>query len=189
MDQWRIALLGDDGVGKTELAMQVSRFTSVPHTDPPFRKQLVRDDRMCFVEVLDPTAGQSSFYGNLHLLISRRIGGGFVLVYSITSRPSFDRIEEYHQAAKRVKGANTVLILVGNKCDKQSEREVSKDDGAALAQQLGCEFMETSAKTAMNVERTFTRAVRALRQMRGGAETPATQYYSGKKKRKNCIIL
>lgn len=127
--------------------------------------------------------------GNLHSLISRRVGGGFALVCSIISRPSFDCIKEYHQAAKRLKGANPVLILVGNKFDKQSEREVSKDEGAALARQLGCEFMETSAKTAQNVDRLFTRAVRALRERRGGAELPATQHYSGKKKRKNCIIL
>ncbi|KAJ7323989.1 P-loop containing nucleoside triphosphate hydrolase protein [Mycena albidolilacea] len=180
MDQWRIALLGDDGVGKTELAI------TVPVRDPPFRKQFVVDNRMCFVEVLAPTANQVAEPLQNELLA---MGGGFVLVFSITSRPSFDRIKEYHQAAKRVKGANAVLILIGNKCDKQSEREVSKDDGAALARQLGCEFMETSAKTAQNVDRTFTRAVQALREMGAGAEPPATQNYLVKKKRKNCIIL
>jgi hypothetical protein len=53
---------------------------------------------------------------------------------------------------------------------------VSKDDGAALARQLGCEFMETSAKTAQNVDHTFTRAVRALREM-GGRRTCRTELF------------
>ncbi|KAJ6503907.1 ras protein [Mycena sanguinolenta] len=178
MDLWTIAALGEGGVGKTELGIMFALNIIMPDEDPDpqfFRKQFVVDNRMCFVELLAPTAGQG---------IQAQ---GFVLVYSITSRSSFDRIEEFHQAAVRVKAPNSVFILVGNKCDKQSEREVTRNDGAALAKQLGCEFIETSAKTAQNVERTFTNVVRALRQKKE-AESPATQNHSGKKKT-NCIIL
>jgi GTPase KRas protein len=57
-------------------------------------------------------------------------------------------------------------MLVGNKCDKTNEREVTEEEGAALARQFGCEFIETSAKTALNVERLFMNLVRALRQTR-----------------------
>lgn len=79
-------------------------------------------------------------------------------------------------------------MLVGNKCDKTYEREVSKDEGAALARQFGCEFIETSAKTAQNVERLFMNLVRALRQtrnMESGAPGPVKP--EGKKKK--CIIM
>ncbi|KAJ7273771.1 ras protein [Mycena rebaudengoi] len=188
MDQWIIALVGDGGVGKTALAVAFSLNTHVgmPETgpDPVFRKQFILDNRMCFVEVLDPAGGQVAESLQNQFL---REAEGFILVYSITARSSFDRIEEFHQAAVRVKGANSVFMLVGNKCDKKLEREVSRDDGIALARQLGCEFMETSAKTAENVERTFTSIVRVLRQMKE-PESSATQNNSGKKK-KNCIIL
>lgn len=79
-------------------------------------------------------------------------------------------------------------MLVGNKCDKTYEREVSKDEGAALARQFGCEFIETSAKTAQNVERLFMNLVRALRQTRNepGTTGPAKPH-EGKKKK--CIIM
>ena len=80
-------------------------------------------------------------------------------------------------------------MLVGNKCDKTYEREVSKDEGAALARQFGCEFIETSAKTAQNVERLFTNLVRMLRQTKNvesGVVGPAKPQEG---KRKKCIIL
>ncbi|KAF7328605.1 hypothetical protein MSAN_02478300 [Mycena sanguinolenta] len=203
MDQWTIAVLGEGGVGKTELSIAFALNTFVgallpsqsmppiimPDEEPDpqfFRKQFVVDNHMCFVEVRAPTAGQVAKPPENEFLAEAQ---GFVLVYSIASRSSFDRIEEFHQAVVRVKGADAVFILIGNKCDERLDREVSKDDGAALARQLGCEFVETSAKTAQNVDRTFTNIVRALRQKE--AQSLATQNHSGKgkKKKKNCIIL
>ena len=81
-------------------------------------------------------------------------------------------------------------MLVGNKCDRTQEREVSKADGAALARRFGCEFMETSTKTTQNVERLFINLVRSLRQT---SDTMSKQepHQSVKKERKscNCIIL
>lgn len=94
----------------------------------------------------------------------------------------------------RVKRQKPIFMLVGNKCDKVADREVSRAEGAALARTFGCDFMETSAKTAVNVESLFMTLVRALRATKE-AETgpPGTSRNSqdnepGKKKIK-CIIL
>ena len=79
-------------------------------------------------------------------------------------------------------------MLVGNKCDKTYEREVSKEEGAALARQFGCEFIETSAKTAQNVERLFMNLVRSLRQTKSiepGAPVPPNK----KAKKPKCYIM
>ena len=79
-------------------------------------------------------------------------------------------------------------MLVGNKCDKTYEREVSREEGAALARQFGCEFLETSAKTAQNVERLFMNLVRSLRQTRN--IEPGTPPPPAKKERKmKCVIM
>jgi GTPase KRas len=98
----------------------------------------------------------------------------------------------------RVKRQKPIFMLVGNKCDKTYEREVSEEEGIALARSFGCEFMETSAKTAKNVERLFTNLVRALRSTRqpelgqagpgqplmgGGTARP------GGERRRRCIIM
>jgi len=165
MDQWRVTVLGDGGVGKTALAVQFTLNCFIETYDPTiedaYRKQMIVDNRMSFVEVID-TAGQEE-YATLRDQWVRE-GQGFVLVYSIASRATFDRLETFRQSMLRVKRTEPVFVLVGNKSDKAYEREVSREEGAALARKFGCEFLETSAKTAQNVERLFTGLVRSLRQ-------------------------
>ncbi|KAJ3415095.1 Ras GTPase ras2 [Chytridiales sp. JEL 0842] len=146
---YRLVVLGDGGVGKT-----------------------VIDDESCILEVLD-TAGQEEYTALRDQWI--RDGEAFILVYSITSRSTFDRIEKFKSQIKRVKdlpasGSSSTaipMVLVGNKCDKVGEREVSREEGAHLAKKLRCEFFETSAKTCVNVERAFYQCVRQIRQQRG----------------------
>jgi len=178
MDSWRVAVLGDGGVGKTALAVQFTLNCFVETYDPTiedaYRKQLVVDNKMCFVEVID-TAGQEE-YATLRDQWVRE-GQGFILVYSIASRATFDRLEVFRQAMLKVKRCTPIFMLVGNKCDKQYEREVSREEGAAMARDFGCRFLETSAKTAQNVEKLFTDLVRLLRSSkegvdRGGAPAP-----------------
>ena len=144
---------------------------------------------MCFVEVID-TAGQGEqFFFYLHSLIwIFSEGQGFILVYSIASRSTFERLEIFRQSMRRVKRGDPIFMLVGNKCDKTYEREVSREEGAALARQFGCEFLETSAKTAQNVERLFMNLVRSLRQTRNiepGAPPPPAK----KEKKSKCVIM
>ncbi|KAG2023808.1 Ras protein [Coprinopsis cinerea AmutBmut pab1-1] len=142
---------------------------------------------MCFVEVID-TAGQEEYASLRDQWV--REGQGFILVYSIASRSTFDRLEIFRQSMRKVKRGDPIFMLVGNKCDKTYEREVSRDEGRALARQFGCEFVETSAKTAENVERLFTDLVRALRQTRSIESGPTSAQEPQKPKKKNkCIIM
>ncbi|CAL1696461.1 unnamed protein product [Somion occarium] len=189
MDSWRVAVLGDGGVGKTALAVQ---FTLNCFVEDAYRKQLLVDNRMCFVEVID-TAGQEE-YATLRDQWVRE-GQGFILVYSIASRATFERLEVFRQAMLKVKRNNPVVfLLVGNKCDKQYEREVTREEGLQLARTFGCEFLETSAKTAHNVERLFTTLVRLLRQTKEQElATPGPTRPPEEKKRggigRKCIIM
>lgn len=139
------------------------------------------------LEVLD-TAGQEEYTALRDQWI--RDGEGFILVYSISSRSSFTRIQKFHHQIQRVKesaaaGSPTYpgsplsqtmgsfgpapVMLVGNKCDRVTEREVSTQEGQALAKQLGCEFVEASAKNCVNVEKAFYDVVRQLRRQRATA--------------------
>jgi GTPase KRas protein len=136
------------------------------------------------LEVLD-TAGQEEYIALRDQWI--RDGEGFVLVYSISSRSSFARIQRFHSQIQRVKetamaGSPTYpgspisasppvfgqapVMLVGNKCDRVTEREVSTQEGQALAKDLGCDFVEASAKNCVNVEKAFFDVVRQLRRQR-----------------------
>jgi GTPase KRas protein len=156
-----------------------------PTIEDSYRKQVVIDQQSCMLEVLD-TAGQEEYTALRDQWI--RDGEGFVLVYSITSRNSFSRIQKFHAQVQRVKESGSAssptgpsylpptlnspsfgpvpVMLVGNKADKHHEREVSSQEGQALAKELGCEFVEASAKNCINVERAFYDVVRLLRKQR-----------------------
>ncbi|KAL5498461.1 hypothetical protein ACEPAH_2603 [Sanghuangporus vaninii] len=188
MDSWRLAVLGDGGVGKTALAVQftLNCFTYDPTIEDAYRKQLVVDNKMCFVEVID-TAGQEE-YATLRDQWVRE-SQGFILVYSIASRATFERLEVFRQLLLRVKRNKPIFVLVGNKCDKTYEREVSREEGAALARSFGCEFLESSAKTSHNVERLFTNLVRVLRQTRVTEPNSQTSLRQEREKKRRCIIM
>ncbi|KAF7354608.1 Ras protein [Mycena sanguinolenta] len=153
-EEWTLTVLGDAGVGKNAISLRFAyeEFIEVP-TVFRLRKQLVVDDRLCLVEVTAP--GQEASLLDPWV----RAGQGFILMYSVASRHSFTQLESFSQTVKRVKGEddpNPILMLVGNKCDNpDNEREVPAQEGAARAQQLGCEFFETSAKTGNNVDEVF----------------------------------
>ncbi|KAJ1932517.1 RAS2 protein [Linderina macrospora] len=121
-------------------------------------------------------------------------GEGFLLVYSITSRSTFERVERFRDQIIRVKDQDHVpMMLVGNKCDKAQEREVSFQEGQAMARRLGCDFVESSAKTCINVEKAFYTTVRMIRQQRdrrvGGRGATNTGSVRREKKKSKCTIL
>ncbi|TPX61105.1 hypothetical protein PhCBS80983_g01386 [Powellomyces hirtus] len=157
-------------------------FTYDPTIEDSYRKQVVIDDQPCILEVLD-TAGQEEYTALRDQWI--RDGEGFLLVYSITSRSTFERVERFKQQITRVKDTDSVpLMLIGNKCDKVAEREVSKEEGQHMARRLHCEFMETSAKTCLNVDKAFYNVVRMIRHLKNGTTRPGE-----KQKKKLCTIL
>ncbi|ORX51226.1 hypothetical protein DM01DRAFT_1324335 [Hesseltinella vesiculosa] len=187
---YKLVVLGDGGVGKTALTIQLCLNHFVETYDPTiedsYRKQVVIDDQPCVLEVLD-TAGQEEYTALRDQWI--RDGEGFLLVYSITSRSTFDRIERFRDQIFRVKDVDNVpLMLVGNKCDKVTERDVHREEGYNLAKRLGCDFIETSAKTCVNVERSFYQVVKNIRAQREGLRAGAKQS-PRKKKGGKCLIL
>jgi GTPase KRas len=126
-----------------------------------YRKQCMIDDEVALLDVLD-TAGQEEYSAMREQYM--RTGEGFLLVYSISSRQSFEEIQTFEQQILRVKDKDYFpIILVGNKCDLEGERQVSREEGAALAKSFNCKFIETSAKSRVNVDNAFYDLVREIR--------------------------
>ncbi|KAK0469914.1 ras family-domain-containing protein [Desarmillaria tabescens] len=153
------------GVGKSALTIQFIQSHFVDEYDPTiedsYRKQCVIDDEVALLDVLD-TAGQEE-YGAMREQYMRT-GEGFLLVYSITSRNSFEEISTFHQQILRVKDQDTFpVIVVANKCDLEYERQVGMNEGRDLAKHFGCKFIETSAKQRINVDEAFSNLVREIR--------------------------
>jgi len=92
-----------------------------------------------------------------------RVGDGFLLVYSITSRNSFEEIPPLHRQVLRVKDRGEVpVVLCGNNCHKENAREVAKQEGSDMAKVLKCPFIETSSRQNIKVEDAFYQLVREI---------------------------
>ena len=105
------------------LPLIINVFLTKSNTDS-YRKQCVIDEEVALLDVLD-TAGQEEYSAMREQYM--RTGEGFLLVYSITSRQSFEEIMTFQQQILRVKDKDYFpIIVVGNKCDLEGERQVSK---------------------------------------------------------------
>lgn len=93
-----------------------------------------------------------------------RGGEGFVLVYSITEKRSFQELWRFKEMIDRVRNYEPVpVVLVGNKSDLHRQREVSQRDGEAMAKEFDCPFFESSAALRHNVDEIFYEIVRCIR--------------------------
>ncbi|EHN00223.1 Ras1p [Saccharomyces cerevisiae x Saccharomyces kudriavzevii VIN7] len=163
--EYKIVVVGGGGVGKSALTIQLIQSYFVDEYDPTiedsYRKQVVIDDKVSILDILD-TAGQEEYSAMREQYM--RTGEGFLLVYSVTSRNSFDELLSYYQQIQRVKDSDYIpVVVVGNKLDLENERQVSYEDGLRLAKQLNAPFLETSAKQAINVDEAFYSLIRLVR--------------------------
>ena len=118
-----------------------------------FGARLINIDHHSIKLQIWDTAGQESFRS-----ITRsyyRDAAGALLVYDITRRESFNHLARWLEEARQNGNPNMTIMLIGNKSDLEHRRAVSTKEGEAFAQEHGLVFLETSAKTAANVESAF----------------------------------
>jgi GTPase KRas protein len=143
------------------------------------------DEETCVMDILD-TAGQEDYSAMRDQYM--RTGQGFVVVYDITSRSSFEEVQIFKEQIHRVKDKDRVpIVLVGNKADLEELRQVTTLEGRDLAKSFGCPFFETSAKRRVNVDECFFALVREIRKEEHSRETKGQK--KSNKKRSQCSIL
>ncbi|CEP17456.1 hypothetical protein [Parasitella parasitica] len=177
--EYKLVMVGGGGVGKSALTIQFIQAHFVDEYDPTiedsYRKQCAIDSETALLDVLD-TAGQEEYSAMREQYM--RNGEGFLLVYSITSRLSFEEITTFYQQICRVKDRDYFpMMLVGNKCDLEHDRQVSREEGKDLANGFGCQFIETSAKKSVNVDEAFYGVVRDIRKYNKEQETRGHNQY------------
>jgi Ras-related protein Rab-1A len=154
---FKLIIIGDSGIGKSCL---LNRFADNVYTDSyistigvDFKIRTIEvGGRVCKLQIWD-TAGQerfrtitSSYYRGAH---------GIVLVYDITNRESFINLEMWLTEVQRYATEQAKLILVGTKSDLTEKRKVAFTDAQEFAAKHRMDYIETSAKTATNVEQVF----------------------------------
>ena len=151
----QIIMVGESGVGKTSL---IRRYTNnifnTNHLETIgiefFNKEERINDQIIQIKLWD-TAGQEIF----HSLTKNfyRKADGIIIVYDITNKESFDRIQDWVKSVydntdtyKEIQ-----MIIVGNKIDLEENREVSKEEGMKIGKYFEIDFFEASAKNAEGV--------------------------------------
>ena len=99
------------------------------------------------------TAGQESFRSITRSYYRGAIGA--LLVYDITNSSSFENLPTWLKDSLDATNQNIGLVLVGNKCDLESERQVNKEVAKNFAKENNLLFLETSAKSGTNIEKIF----------------------------------
>ncbi|XP_072349206.1 ras-related protein Rab-8B-like isoform X1 [Scyliorhinus torazame] len=87
---------------------------------------------------------------------------GIMLVYDITNEKSFDNIKNWIRNIEEHASSDVERMILGNKCDMNDKRQVSKERGEKLAIDYGIKFLETSAKSSINVEEAFITLARDI---------------------------
>ncbi len=153
----KFILVGDAFVGKTnifyrymkgEFSKELASTISVE-----FDVQTIQVNDVIFKLQLWDTAGSEKF---------RSIVRGYyadsaccLLVYDITNEKSFDSLDYWIEECNNNGNKNIVMILIGNKCDKDKERQIEETNGEFIAERYGMKFFEASALTGYNIKEIF----------------------------------
>ncbi|MBN1803343.1 MAG: DUF4268 domain-containing protein [Candidatus Lokiarchaeota archaeon] len=156
---YKLVLGGDGGVGKTSM---VYRFVdNVFKSDYKATIGTAITKKECQFEGLKSNvrfiiwdlAGQVQFRRVRQAYLADSEAG--ILVFDLTRRKTFENIKSWYKELKDNSPQDLFLILVGNKCDLELSREVTREEGEQLAQELGLTYLETSAKTGENINDAF----------------------------------
>ncbi|WWC58621.1 uncharacterized protein I303_101165 [Kwoniella dejecticola CBS 10117] len=162
----KLLLIGNSSVGKSSLLLRFTdnEFLTDEETAATIGvdfkvKSIELDGKKYKLSVWD-TAGQERF----RTLTSSYYRGaqGVVLVYDVSSRPTFDELLKWFKEIDTYCGEGVVKMIVGNKVDKEFSRQVTTEEGKAFAERMGALFIECSAKTRLGVPEAFEELVRRI---------------------------
>ena len=159
-------IVGQSSVGKSNVLLRfadnVFQESFLPTIGVDFKIRTIESDNSIIKLQMWDTAGQEKFktitaayYKGSH---------GIILMYDVTDRSSFNDLQNWMAEVEKYAPENVRKIIVGNKCDIKTERQVSTKEGRDFAAAMGMDFIETSAKENINVEETFLTLTNSIKQ-------------------------
>jgi len=119
-------------------------------------KMLDINNKTVNVQIWD-TAGQEKF--KVITKTYYRGASGYIIVYDVSKRNTFEHVTNWVEEINNHGNSDMFKVLVGNKCDL--DRDLSTDEGKALAERLQIPFFETSACTGVNIQNLFYESVKS----------------------------
>jgi len=171
---FKLLLIGDSGVGKTCILFRFSddafntTFISTIGIDFKIKTIELRGKKIK-LQIWD-TAGQERF----HTITTSYYRGamGIMLVYDITNAKSFDNIAKWLRTIQEHANVEVEKMILGNKCDMEDKRVITKERGEVIAKENGVKFLETSAKTNVNIEKAFVELSESILDKFPGVQEP-----------------
>lgn len=154
-------MLGFRAVGKSSLCLQYVDNTFSEVYEPTIDSTFTKPTKFCghdYIITIYDTEGQDEYslfsrYDSIH-------AHGYILVYAVTSRKSFEVIKViFEKLVNMTGGVDVPIMLVGNKKDLEEERIISKEEGQELAKKWKAAFIETSAKNNLSVTDIFNESI------------------------------
>lgn len=171
--QFKLVLLGESAVGKSSLVLRFVKGQFHEYQESTigaaFLTQTVcLDDTTVKFEIWD-TAGQERYHSLAPMYY--RGAQAAIVVYDITNQDTFGRAKVWVKELQRQASPNIVIAIAGNKADLAAKRAVEFEEAKSYAEENGLLFMESSAKTAMNVNDIFLAIAKKLPKNDGGGGT------------------
>ncbi|XP_051261276.1 RAB11a, member RAS oncogene family, like [Dicentrarchus labrax] len=176
---FKVVLIGDSGVGKSNL---LSRFTrnefnleSKSTIGVEFATRSIQVEGKTVKAQIWDTAGQERYRAITSAYYRGAVGA--LLVYDIAKHLTYENAERWLKELQDHADSNIVIMLVGNKSDLRHLRAVPTDEAKAFAEKHGLSFLETSALDSSNVELAFQTILTAIynivsqRQMSGRSDS------------------
>ncbi len=170
----KVTLVGAEQTGKTQLVSRLLGFEPdmkqyISTIGVDFLTKYIQVENKKIKLALWDTSGHERY--NALIPNYLRDANIIMLCFDITSKPSFERLTIFYKMIDKDSSPRPILMLVGTKCELENERQVSKETAQKYAQELGAEYIETSAASDINVKTTFEKAAQAVLQRPQHAQT------------------
>jgi Ras-related protein Rab-2A len=151
-------IIGDESVGKSNILLRYAQNQFKPEykvtVGVEFGARNITINNVVYRVQIWDTAGQERFRSITRAYYRNSVCA--IIVYDVCNRESFYNVQRWIEDCRAQAFPKMMFVLIGNKCDKENEREVQYNEGESLAKELGIMFYETSALTGQGIENLFT---------------------------------
>ena len=154
---FKIVIIGDSGVGKTNL---IGRYLKNEYKEDSkatvgveFGEKKYEINGLKIKAQIWDTAGQERYRAITSMYYKGAKGG--LIVFDLSSKSTFQNVEKWFNEIKKTADPTINLILIGNKSDLKDKRQISTEEGENKAKEMNVAYLETSALNADNVDKAF----------------------------------